>query len=249
MCRHLAYLGPAAAPAETLFEAPHSLCAQAYAPADMRGTGTVNVDGFGLGWYAEGQSPRRYRRAGPIWADETIAQLAADVHSGAYLAAVRSATPGMPVADAACAPFTGDGWLFSHNGVVRGWPDSIAELAGNLDTTELLRMAAPTDSVLLWALLRARLRDGRKPLDAVTGLVAEVERAAPGSRLNLLLTDGETVVATAWRHSLSVRTGENHVLVTSEPCDSDPDWQPVDDGKAVLARPGSVEFAGIPAQS
>lgn len=249
MCRHLAYVGPATSPAETLFYAPHSLCAQASAPADMRGGGTVNVDGFGLGWYPEERSPRRYRRAGPIWADETLAQLATDVRTGGYLAAVRSATPGMPVADAACAPFTGDGWLFSHNGVVRAWPDSVAGLAGRLDTAELLGMAAPTDSVLLWALLRARLRDGQKPLDAVTELVADVEQAAPGSRLNLLLTDGVTVVATAWRHALSVRVAENAVLVASEPCDDDSDWQPVADGHAVLARAGSVESSAIPTPS
>ena len=33
----------------------------------------------------------------------------------------------------------------------------------------------------------------------------EVESLAPGSRLNLLLTDGEQLVATAWTHSLHVR--------------------------------------------
>lgn len=246
MCRHLAYLGPSAAPGRMLFDAPHSLCKQAYAPADMRGGGIVNVDGFGIGWFPEAGTPLRYRRAGPIWADETLPQLAADIRTGAYVSAVRAATPGLPVGDAACAPFTGGGWLFSHNGVVAGWPDSMAGLASVLDTVELLALEAPTDSVLLWALLRARLAAGQHPLDAVTGLVAEVEQAAPGSRLNLLLSDGELVVATSWRHALWVRADATSVFVASEPCDDDPAWQRLDDGQAVLARAGSVEFSAIP---
>lgn len=246
MCRHLAYLGPARSPAELLFDAPHSLSAQACAPREMRGGGTVNVDGFGLAWYTTGNETRRYGRSGPIWADEYLASLASDVHSTAYVAAVRAATPGMPVSDAACAPFAEDGWVFSHNGVVQGWPDSMSELAATLPVPELLRMAAPTDSVLVWSLLRARLRDGQKPEEAVTGLVADVERAASGSRLNLLLTDGDIVVATAWRHALAVRVSDNAVLVASEPCDDGADWRPVPDGHAVLARPGSKELIPIP---
>lgn len=245
MCRHLAYLGSAAVPAETLFEAPHSLCNQAHAPVDMRGGGTVNADGFGFGWFPAAGVPRNYRGAGPIWADATLPRLAADIRTGAYVAAVRAATPGLPVVEAACAPFAGDGWLFSHNGVVRGWPDSMVELARRLDTVELLSLAAPTDSVFLWTLLRARLADGQHPLHAVTGLVTEVERAAPGSRLNLLLSDGETVAATSWRHALWVRSTADTVTVASEPCDGDPAWQPVADGQAVFARAGAVEFSDI----
>lgn len=245
MCRHLAYLGPAAAPAQTLFDAPHSLCTQAYAPVDMRGGGTVNVDGFGLGWFSEAGAPRRYRGAGPIWVDETLPQLAADIRTAAYVSAVRAATPGLPIGEAACAPFTDDGWLFSHNGAVCGWPDSMAALASGLDTVELLSLEASTDSALLWALLRTRLGDGQNPLEAVSGLVAEVEQVAPGSRLNLLLTDGEIVVATCWRHALWVRSNPDAVLVASEPCDNDPAWRRVADGQTVLARPGLVEFSTI----
>ncbi len=57
MCRHIGYLGEPVSPAEVVFRAPHSLLVQSYAPADMRGGGSVNADGFGLGWY-----PVRARR-------------------------------------------------------------------------------------------------------------------------------------------------------------------------------------------
>ena len=110
MCRHLGYLGPAVPLAALVHDPPHSLERQSYAPADMRGGGTVNADGYGVGWYpAPGGPAVRYRRAGAIWSDENLARLSRVVVSGAVLAAVRSATVGMPVVDTACAPFTDGG--------------------------------------------------------------------------------------------------------------------------------------------
>lgn len=242
MCRHLAYLGAPVSPAELMFAAPHALLVQSYAPLDMRGGGSVNADGFGLGWYPEpGAPPQRYRRREPLWTDQTLPALAASVRTRAFVAAVRNGTTGMPVTEAAAAPFTEGRWLFSHNGVVRGWPGSMRGLAGRLDVTELFTLEAPTDSALLWALLRARLRAGEEPLEAVTGLVREVEAVAPGSRLNLLLTDGELLVGTAWTHALSVRRAETGVVLASEPCDPDPAWTAVPDHHAVRVTAAGVD--------
>ncbi|GAB2970517.1 ergothioneine biosynthesis protein EgtC [Amycolatopsis acidiphila] len=246
MCRHLAYLGPPAAPAELVFGAPHSLLHQSYAPADMRGGGTVNADGFGLAWYTDG-APVRYRRASPVWTDHDAPVLAGSVRSGAFVAAVRNGTVGMPVTETAVAPFVDGPWSFSHNGMVTGWPGSLATLAGKLPVTDLLTLEAPTDSAVLWALLLERLRAGEDPLGAVAGLIAEVESAAPGSRLNFLLTDGQTLVATAWTHALSVRQGEGAVVVASEPTDPAPGWVPVPEGHAVLARHGGAELVPLDA--
>jgi glutamine amidotransferase len=245
VCRHLVYLGVPRAPSELLFGTPHSLQRQSYAPADMRGGGTVNADGFGLGWYADTGDPVRYRRSIPLWTDETLPGLAASVRTQAFMAAVRNGTPGMPVAEAACVPFVDGRWLFSHNGVVRGWPDSVATLAEKLPIAELLTLEAPTDSALLWTLLRDRLRAGEDPLTAVTDLVLAVERAAPGSRLNLLLTDGEIVVGTAWTHSLSVLRTKDAVVVASEPTGPEPEWIPVPERHAVRVERGAVEFIQI----
>jgi glutamine amidotransferase len=245
MCRHLGYLGPPRAPAELIFDAPHSLLRQSYAPADMRGGGTVNADGFGLGWYDETGEPVRYRRPAPMWADETLPTLAASVKTGAFVAAARNGTPGMPVSEGACAPFTDGRWLFSHNGVVPGWPASVAAPAGKLPVTELLTLEAPTDSVLLWALLRDRLNAGEEPQAAVTDLVAAIERAAPGSRLNLLLTDGEVMIATAWTHSLSVLASGGAVVVASEPYNDEPGWVPVPERHGVRVEHGRYEFFEI----
>lgn len=246
MCRHLAYLGPPLDLATLLLNPPHSLRRQSYAPLDMRCDATVNADGFGAGWYPDGATtPIRYRRAIPIWADTSFAVLAGSVRSGAVLAAVRSATIGMPVMETACAPFATGRWLFSHNGMITGWPGSMAALASTLPVTDLLTLDAPTDSALLWALVRRRLVAGDSLGCTLASVTARVLAAAPGSRLNLLITDGTRLAATAVHHALAVRVGNGGVLVCSEPTDRCPGWESVPDRHLLTATPSTVDVAPI----
>lgn len=240
MCRHLGYLGPARTLAALLLQPPHSLLRQTWAPNDMRQGGAVNADGFGVGWYPDGvHEPVRYRRGIPLWTDSSFASIAAVTSSGAVLAAVRSATVGMPVSEQACAPFTDGRWLFSHNGRVSGWPDSLAALAERLPVADLMTLPAPTDSALLWALVRHRLRAGAEAVDALAATVADVAEAAPDARLNLMITDGRVLAATTWWHSLSVLCTPDAVVLASEPWDDDERWQPVADRHLVLATRAS----------
>ena len=53
MCRHVAYLGPPVPLRELLVDPPHSLLRQSWAPRRQL-HGRMNADGFGVGWYAEG---------------------------------------------------------------------------------------------------------------------------------------------------------------------------------------------------
>ncbi|MFY9776611.1 MAG: class II glutamine amidotransferase, partial [Trebonia sp.] len=53
MCRHLAYVGPEVSLKSLLIDPPYGLYRQAWAPR-MQRHGTVNADGFGIGWYASG---------------------------------------------------------------------------------------------------------------------------------------------------------------------------------------------------
>lgn len=242
MCRHLAYLGPPLPLAALLYNPPHSLVRQSWAPRDMRGGGHMNADGFGVGWYPpDTHVPLRYRRGSPMWTDAALPPLSAATSAGAVLAAVRNATVGMPVLETAAAPFAGGPWLFSHNGAVAGWPDSVTALAAMLPTRDLLTLDAPTDAALLWALVRHRLDGGVSLAESIVDTVLAVADAAPGSRLNLLLTDGRTAVATTWWHALAVRQTPGATLISSEPLDDDPAWQPVPDRHLVVATAGTVE--------
>ncbi len=123
MCRHLAYLGPPVTLREVMIDPPHCLFRQAWAPRTMRSSGTMNTDGFGVGWYPDDDPiPARYRRAGPIWADPSFADLTRVTRSGALLAAVRDASAGPNRARRPAPRSAADDWLFSHNGALVGWP-------------------------------------------------------------------------------------------------------------------------------
>ncbi|MFF0163579.1 ergothioneine biosynthesis protein EgtC [Streptomyces sp. NPDC005263] len=236
MCRHLAFVGPPEPLAQVLTDPPHSLYRQSWAPRRQR-YGTVNADGFGVGWYADGDPvPARYRRAGPIWADQSLTDLARVVRSGAVLAAVRDATLAGADAEAAAAPFAAGPWLFSHNGAVSGWPGSLAPLVASLPPADVLSLEARNDSAFVWALVLARLRGGDTEGQALADTVLEVAAAAPASRLNLLLTNGETITATAWGDTLWYLTEPGRrTVVASEPYDDDPHWREVPDRTLLAA--------------
>ena len=121
MCRHFAYLGEQVSIKSVLFDPPHSLVRQAWAPRWQR-HGTMNVDGFGVGWYADGDPlPARYRGTGPIWSDDCLPDLARVTTTRAMLCAVRSASVGTATGASAAAPYAEGSWLFSLNGALVGW--------------------------------------------------------------------------------------------------------------------------------
>ncbi|MFG2561496.1 ergothioneine biosynthesis protein EgtC [Streptomyces sp. NPDC048496] len=236
MCRHIAYVGPPVALGAVLAQPSRALVRQSWQPRQQK-YGTVNADGFGVGWYADGDPvPGRYRRQGPIWADLSFADLARVVRSTALLAAVRDATEPGADGEAAAAPFASGRLLFSHNGAVKGWPGSLAPLAATLPPAELLSLSARCDSALVWALVQHRIAQGDDIPQAVADTVGEIAEAAPGSRLNLLLTDGTTIVATAWGDTLWYLTEPGRsAVVASEPYDDDPHWRTVPDRTLLVA--------------
>jgi glutamine amidotransferase len=239
MCRHLAYLGPPVRLGELLLDPPNSLVTQSWAPRRQT-HGVVNVDGFGVGWYVPGHDePARHRGTGPVWADETFADLMRVTASGSVLAAVRSATAGMPPGTAAAAPFRHGRWLFSHNGALEGWPGAAVPLVSALPTEVLLRLDASSDAAVLHALVVDRLLRGQSLPEAVGAVTAEALKTC-GGRVNLLVTDGRSVVATAAGASLCHRERAGGVVVASEPYDDEPGWLDVPDRSLLTADAAGV---------
>jgi len=237
MCRHLAYVGPSVTLEKLIIKPEHSLRQQAFAPR-YQTHGTINADGFGVGWYDRDKraEPARYRTTRPIWADASFASIAGLVSSNAVLGAVRSASPGMAIEETSTPPFTEGPWLFSHNGFVPGFGAGVGRtLRRKVSETRAHSMAGATDSELLFALVLDRLDAGAPPADALVAVISLVEELTT-ARLNLLLTDGERVAATACRNSLFVfddRQLTRAVVIASEPYDDDPSWEVVEDGSVV----------------
>ena len=231
MCRHLGWLGRPRSLAQLVLEPGHGLLVQSYAPRRQR-TGLMNADGWGVGFYTPGRDgPARWRSSRPLWGDASFASVAPTIASGCVIAAVRSATPGMPMEESAAAPFQRGRWLMSHNGLVdRG----------------VLGPHPAAESVCDSALLAAHLFDHGP--ERVGAFVADVGARDPGARLNLLLTDGTRLLATAWHDTLSVLITDDGVAVASEPYDDDPRWTHVPDHHAVDVSDGRVTYTRLPAE-
>ncbi len=240
MCRFLAYLGPPVSLERLLVQPPHSLLRQSWAPRRQR-HGTINADGWGVGWYdtTRRREPARHRTSQPMWADRSFASWAGLVDAPAVLAAVRSATPPAPVEESGAPPFTSEGWLFAHNGAVDGFRAAAgAELRRLVSDRRTAGIEGASDSEVIFALVLDRLDQNASPGDALSEVVNAVLALTP-ARLNLVLSDGLSIAATACGDSLYVLSGtglaEGGCVVASEPCDDDTVWQAVPDGSLVVA--------------
>jgi gamma-glutamyl hercynylcysteine S-oxide hydrolase len=238
MCRHLAYLGDPVSLQDLIISPPHSLYKQSYEPR-LQTHGVVNADGFGAGWYVPGRpEPVRYRRAQPIWNDQSFASLAPTISVGCALAAVRDATVGFGADESCAAPFTHDRWLFSHNGAV-GDPMQLRKALQHKVAWVPDALAA-VDSVLLFGLAVAAWTAGASLGE---GLAAAVREAAPvgGGRLSLLATDGVRLAAVTWDEPHYALVTPDRVVLASEPHDDSPGWTGLPDRSMVEAdRTGIV---------
>jgi glutamine amidotransferase len=222
MCRHLGWLGAPRSLHELVLAPPCGLLVQSYAPR-RQVHGLLNADGWGVGFWPDGAEaalaaggspsrPARWRSSRPLWSDASFGSVSPALRSGCVVAAVRSATVGMPPDETAAAPFLHDGWLVSHNGRVdRG----------------ALPLRPDAESVCDSALLAAHVVAAG--IDVLGRTVREVAAADPTARLNLLAADGDRLVATTWGDTLSVLELADGVALASEPWDDDPRWTDLPD--------------------
>jgi glutamine amidotransferase len=230
MCRHLAWLGEPRTVSSLVLEPEYGLLRQSYQPRRQT-HGLMNADGWGVGFFAEGRAePVRWRSSRPLWSDASFASVAPVLSSRCVLAAVRSATPGMPTDESASAPFTDGRWLLSHNGRV-----DRAALPSYADAESVC------DSAVLAAHVFALGPDN------LAKLVPEVARLDPAARLSLLLTDGTRILATTWGDSLCYRHDPDGWLVASEPHDDAPGWVDVPDRQLLEVTPSGVTVTPLEA--
>lgn len=250
MCRQIAYLGPPVTLSSLLLEPEHSLRHQSYAPRHQV-HGRINADGFGVGWYSPDvrAEPARYRKPIPMWNDQTFANIAGAIRTGAFIAAIRNASPGLPINEACTAPYTRGPWLFAHNGGIVDWhgPTGVGvALRRRLSDVSLAATEGATDSEVLFGLVLDAITEGASPTDAVGSVIRLTQSLSRGCRLNFLLTDGTTVFATAAGDTLFTRRDDSSVVVASEPFDDSSAWQVVPDDSLVVATPTDLTTGALP---
>lgn len=237
MCRLAAYIGPTISLHRFLLEPPHGLVQQSWSPREMS-EGTVNADGYGLGWRDANGRPARFVNTRPIWSDPNLDALGRSLSADTWVGNVRGATPGSSISDANTQPFADAQWLFLHNGRLGAFARRRPLLRRRLSPEIEASVLGDTDSEILFALLRELAAGSRGLADALHALFALLAREVGSDEalLNLVMTDGAHLYAV--RHAINAPCPSLYfateppgfsggVLVASEPLMPSPQWQSV----------------------
>lgn len=238
MCRLVAYLGAPITPAHLVFSGEQSLYRQSWAPRELL-TGSVNADGYGIVWYANGR-PARIAEARPIWYDPELEATLSAVSASCAIAALRNSTLGIPVDRSALLPLVLDQWTFVLNGFVPEFRQRhMRALRSGLPDELYAELRGASDSETLFLIAVAALREGASLVEALDATVRSVrERVGKKeAQLNMVLSDGERVAAV--RASTVLVTNSLYVakrppfapdgiVLASEPPEAGACWEAVD---------------------
>ncbi len=234
MCRLLAYLGSPVYLESLLYNHEHSLITQSYQPQEMN-SGTVNADGFGVGWYhaQKDTEPFTYRSTLPIWNDTNLPSLSRYVESECVVSYVRSATAGQALDLSNCQPFQRERLLFIHNGKIDKFRQTLYRLIRSQLSDEIYQWVnGTTDSEHIFALMLNELQSNPgKSLEQAMHLTLLklkdlVEHHETYTLANLVVSDGNRLVASRFSTktpSASLYwlqndpTFPNSVIIASEP--------------------------------
>ena len=239
MCRLTAYVGEPLAADTLVFGGTHSLLEQSYVPRELL-HGHVNADGYGVVWY-RGITPVRTGSSRPIWQDADLRALLAGMSSSTILAAVRNATPGIPM-DGGNLPLVHGRWSFILNGFVEDFREShMRALRSHLPDDLYGQLTGSSDSETLFLLAVAAVQEGASHLDAlgsVRDLVLETVQAEDHTaQLTMVLADGDGIVglhtgSEPTTNSLYIARGNplapGGTLLASEPLDDHSSWERIE---------------------
>ena len=197
MCRWLAYCGSPIRLEELLVKRDRSLIDQSLHA--QLGATTTNGDGFGVGWYENGEPPRVYRSTHPAWNDRNLKELAAGISSPLFFAHIRAST-GTAIQETNTHPFRYGKWLWMHNGLIRDFPLVKRELVLAIDEPLFTSIEGTTDSeVMFFLALTFGLEDD--PVGAVERMVGFVEETGRSHgvehpiQMTVATTDGRCIWA------------------------------------------------------
>ena len=195
MCRWLAYSGTPVLLERLLYTPVHSLIDQSL--HSKLGATTTNGDGFGVGWYGEGDTPALFKSVEPAWNDANLRELAGHVRSGLVFAHVRAST-GTPVQWTNCHPFRHGRWLWMHNGGITQFHDVKRELMLEVEPSLWPDIEGSTDSELFFflALTFGLEDDPPGAVERAVGLIEDVGRRhgiEHAIQMTVATTDGDTL--------------------------------------------------------
>ncbi len=166
MCRFVLYQGTPLTIASLVTEPANSIINQSVHSNETEEP--LNGDGFGVAWYVPelSERPASFRSVSPAWSNMNLLELSRVTRSGCVLAHVRAATPGLPVTELNCHPFTSGRYAFMHNGDVARFGAIRRRLLAEYSDAAFKGVRGSTDSEHLFGVF----------LDEVEALSASMER-------------------------------------------------------------------------
>ncbi len=195
MCRWLAYSGSPVSIETLLYKPEHSLIDQSL--HSRLGAETTNGDGFGVGWYGDGDGPGVYRSIEPAWNDRNLRDLAGHISSPLVFAHIRAAI-GSAVQETNCHPFRYGRWLFMHNGFIGDFQKVKRDLVLAVDPSlyPSIEGSADTEVLFYLALTFGLEDDPPAAVAAAVGLIEEVGRKHGVDhpiQMTVAVTDGASI--------------------------------------------------------
>ncbi|MGZ4318254.1 MAG: class II glutamine amidotransferase [Gaiellaceae bacterium] len=214
MCRWLAYSGSPVSIEDLLYRPEHSLIDQSL--HSRLGAETTNGDGFGVGWYGEGDTAGVYRSIEPAWNDRNLRNLAAHIRSPLVFAHIRAAI-GSAVQETNCHPFRYRKWLFMHNGFIGDFAKVKRDLVLAVDPSLYPSIEGSSDTeVLFYLALTFGLEDDPPAaLAAAVGLVEDVGQKH-GVEHPLQMTIATTDGASIWAFRYSSRRDSRSLFYSTD---------------------------------
>jgi glutamine amidotransferase len=214
MCRWLAYAGSPILLRDALDAPAHALVEQRL--RSRLGAETTNGDGFGFGWYGEGECPAVFRSVEPLWNDANLRELAGQVRSPLLFAHIR-ASSGTAVQQTNCHPFRHGRWLFMHNGFINDFPAVKRDLVLDVEPSLYPSIEGQTDSEVLFhlALTFGLEEDPPAAVAAAVGLVEAAGRRRGVEhpvQMTVATTDGERL----WGFRYSSEGRSRSLFITTD---------------------------------
>lgn len=258
MCRIAAFVGAREATLSSLlFDPPHSLEKVAHSPRELL-RGAVNVDGTGVAWWSgEDPEPMSYVSSQPPWSDPNLTGLSRRLSGSTIVAAVRSATPGIPFGTSNVAPFTGEGIAMVHNGWIGGFRDGLGrELLGRLTDDRFADLHSMNDSLALFLLLRQAVDNhpGSELATSLENMIQDVAKvvtsAGESATLNIVAARRGEIAAVRTSvqfavNSLYMKEAPTGNLIASEALDDSDKWQGVPAGSVLTMTATRLDVTAI----
>ena len=197
MCRWLAYSGSPLSMEDLLYKPKHSLIDQSLHA--RLGPHATNGDGFGIGWYGDGEEPALYKGVDPAWSDQNLRELSRHIRSGLIFAHIRAAT-GTPVQQTNCHPFRHGKWLWMHNGQIADFQEVKRELVMAVDPAlyPFIKGSSDTETFFFLALTFGLEHDPPAAVERAVGFIEKVcadHGIDHPMRMSVAVSDGQDIWA------------------------------------------------------